>query len=139
MIRADSRREYEVFFFNDTATTEIYTLSLHDALPIFQALDVLIGFVPEEVGGVYLLEDVRVIQEPPRMTRQGLVLFSRHMCTPPFSRPRRAAGLRTGERGLVGAPSPPHWAGLRAQGAGRAPWPARSSRRRTPRSQRARG
>ena len=25
----------ESFFFNDTATTEIYTLSLHDALPIF--------------------------------------------------------------------------------------------------------
>src|SRR5688572_32871176 len=25
------------FFFNDTATTEIYTLSLHDALPIFGA------------------------------------------------------------------------------------------------------
>src|SRR6266705_5966143 len=25
------------FFFNDTATTEIYTLSLHDALPISQA------------------------------------------------------------------------------------------------------
>src|SRR3712207_7454927 len=25
-----------VFFFNDTATTEIYTLSLHDALPIFK-------------------------------------------------------------------------------------------------------
>src|SRR5216683_4749287 len=24
-----------VFFFNDTATTEIYTLSLHDALPIW--------------------------------------------------------------------------------------------------------
>src|SRR2546429_4853592 len=24
-----------LFFFNDTATTEIYTLSLHDALPIF--------------------------------------------------------------------------------------------------------
>src|SRR5258708_16553911 len=26
---------YIFFFFNDTATTEIYTLSLHDALPIF--------------------------------------------------------------------------------------------------------
>src|SRR5256885_2316700 len=26
------------FFFNDTATTEIYTLSLHDALPISHAL-----------------------------------------------------------------------------------------------------
>src|SRR5256885_14053843 len=29
-----------LFFFNDTATTEIYTLSLHDALPIYYiALD----------------------------------------------------------------------------------------------------
>src|SRR5688572_32508352 len=26
------------FFFNDTATTEIYTLSLHDALPIYRGL-----------------------------------------------------------------------------------------------------
>src|SRR2546430_17737297 len=26
-----------LFFFNDTATTEIYTLSLHDALPIYHA------------------------------------------------------------------------------------------------------
>src|SRR5256885_12910047 len=31
------------FFFNDTATTEIYTLSLHDALPIS-------GLEPERVG-----------------------------------------------------------------------------------------
>src|SRR3712207_7926381 len=28
-------KEILVFFFNDTATTEIYTLSLHDALPIY--------------------------------------------------------------------------------------------------------
>src|SRR2546425_12104949 len=27
------------FFFNDTATTEIYTLSLHDALPIYNGKD----------------------------------------------------------------------------------------------------
>src|SRR3712207_7307948 len=27
------------FFFNDTATTEIYTLSLHDALPIYQTAE----------------------------------------------------------------------------------------------------
>src|SRR2546427_3080815 len=27
-----------IFFFNDTATTEIYTLSLHDALPIYRGL-----------------------------------------------------------------------------------------------------
>src|SRR2546427_12999166 len=29
------RRLFLFFFFNDTATTEIYTLSLHDALPIW--------------------------------------------------------------------------------------------------------
>ena len=34
---------YFFFFFNDTATTEIYTLSLHDALPIF---------APEDSGSV---------------------------------------------------------------------------------------
>src|SRR5258708_28803680 len=30
-----------VFFFNDTATTEIYTLSLHDALPISSVLRIV--------------------------------------------------------------------------------------------------
>src|SRR2546430_9547793 len=30
-------RQLLTFFFNDTATTEIYTLSLHDALPISRA------------------------------------------------------------------------------------------------------
>src|SRR2546430_5768301 len=30
-----------LFFFNDTATTEIYTLSLHDALPISRAVALL--------------------------------------------------------------------------------------------------
>src|SRR3712207_1940616 len=34
MIGSESE-EFVVFFFNDTATTEIYTLSLHDALPIY--------------------------------------------------------------------------------------------------------
>src|SRR5260370_32020190 len=29
---------FSFFFFNDTATTEIYTLSLHDALPISRSL-----------------------------------------------------------------------------------------------------
>src|SRR5574339_1227133 len=32
--RTMSRDNSNIFFFNDTATTEIYTLSLHDALPI---------------------------------------------------------------------------------------------------------
>src|SRR3712207_7742175 len=41
------------FFFNDTATTEIYTLSLHDALPI-------LGHVLRRVG---LLDPAEVVVE----------------------------------------------------------------------------
>src|SRR3712207_8469718 len=33
------------FFFNDTATTEIYTLSLHDALPIFHDVTITLGLL----------------------------------------------------------------------------------------------
>src|SRR5256884_2935541 len=33
-----------IFFFNDTATTEIYTLSLHDALPIWRELSTSLHF-----------------------------------------------------------------------------------------------
>src|SRR5436309_9043779 len=33
----DPLTQHILFFFNDPATTEIYTLSLHDALPIFAA------------------------------------------------------------------------------------------------------
>src|SRR3712207_7361280 len=41
------------FFFNDTATTEIYTLSLHDALPIFRLVRQLLaeGVLLAGVGG----------------------------------------------------------------------------------------
>ena len=45
-----------VFFFNDTATTEIYTLSLHDALPICAAAGqrrtTKLGMLIREVEGV---------------------------------------------------------------------------------------
>src|SRR3712207_7034909 len=42
-----------IFFFNDTATTEIYTLSLHDALPIFgQSVHALVDeeYSPADLG-----------------------------------------------------------------------------------------
>src|ERR671928_624410 len=41
---------YLFFFFNDTATTEIYTLSLHDALPIYNvALNaIMLGLSPKD-------------------------------------------------------------------------------------------
>src|SRR3712207_8203666 len=42
------------FFFNDTATTEIYTLSLHDALPISEPLPVYLEAHPH-VPTIHLL------------------------------------------------------------------------------------
>src|SRR3712207_8088531 len=44
-----------IFFFNDTATTEIYTLSLHDALPILhrdELLHLLAEVAPLHVRGL---------------------------------------------------------------------------------------
>ena len=38
------------FFFNDTATTEIYTLSLHDALPIFGHFKGRILIIPRDTS-----------------------------------------------------------------------------------------
>src|SRR5256885_15852522 len=53
------------FFFNDTATTEIYTLSLHDALPIF----LIISIVADAQKG-YALGAAEVMQKP--ISRQEL-------------------------------------------------------------------
>src|SRR3712207_9176292 len=52
------------FFFNDTATTEIYTLSLHDALPIFPLI-YLMGVAPSVysvAAPVFVVADDRTHQ-----------------------------------------------------------------------------
>src|SRR5438445_12149470 len=41
------------FFFNDTATTEIYTLSLHDALPIYSATPPMLDEQRQHLAGRY--------------------------------------------------------------------------------------
>src|SRR5438876_4511265 len=46
------------FFFNDTATTEIYTLSLHDALPIFERL-LTVPFAVDYADESVTLSDLR--------------------------------------------------------------------------------
>src|SRR3712207_7971179 len=50
------------FFFNDTATTEIYTLSLHDALPIYSFLQTdTVTLAPRtcrEGAGPWLVADI---------------------------------------------------------------------------------
>src|SRR5436189_5702121 len=46
------------FFFNDTATTEIYTLSLHDALPILKVNgELAMGENIADLGGLTLALD----------------------------------------------------------------------------------
>src|SRR5437870_8961063 len=70
------RLVYIVFFFNDTATTEIYTLSLHDALPIWPALHDARERV-EDVG-VGLGGQV-VVQEPHTIDRKSTRLNSSHV------------------------------------------------------------
>src|SRR2546430_8642211 len=54
------------FFFNDTATTEIYTLSLHDALPIFSGalittVTALCVAIPAMFGYNFLVTSIRGI------------------------------------------------------------------------------
>src|SRR2546426_12010245 len=48
------------FFFNDTATTEIYTLSLHDALPISPELAARDDPAKERNGGPHALDHALV-------------------------------------------------------------------------------
>src|SRR5258708_25386889 len=61
---------FTLFFFNDTATTEIYTLSLHDALPISAGADHRLRAGEEHrVGGVVGDVDVRALDAPGRRGR----------------------------------------------------------------------
>src|SRR3712207_7957707 len=64
------------FFFNDTATTEIYTLSLHDALPIFlqERWPGRLGFTNEQDVGMGT-DDVR--------RKTGIRSADRHQLTTP--------------------------------------------------------
>src|SRR3712207_7419058 len=57
------------FFFNDTATTEIYTLSLHDALPIW---------VPRFVARADAVADPQEAVEAARLHRRPEEAFVRH-------------------------------------------------------------
>src|SRR2546430_13628842 len=59
------------FFFNDTATTEIYTLSLHDALPILVKLQELFGLAdtPRINGTPVTFELLSPAGRPVQVTR----------------------------------------------------------------------
>src|SRR5439155_21918399 len=66
-----------IYFFNHTATPAIYTLSLHDALPIL--LRMLAGFVRPDAGDIYFGEE-RITDLPPRLRdRKSTRLNSSHV------------------------------------------------------------
>src|ERR1035438_7137330 len=60
------RHHYYLCFFNDTATTEIYTLSLHDALPIY-----IVDGAAAALGNLLDDGEVGQLQPSPRIDRHG--------------------------------------------------------------------
>src|SRR5256885_6605311 len=71
----------QFFFFNDTATTEIYTLSLHDALPILQRGWVPNGFTPALCHATSKAQDAlsRSRQTDHEVDRKSTRLNSSHL------------------------------------------------------------
>src|SRR5438874_4901722 len=63
-----------IFFFNDTATTEIYTLSLHDALPISRRVLRLSQVVRTRSG-----DSGEALRPPPVRDRKSTRLNSSHV------------------------------------------------------------
>src|ERR1039457_7591206 len=63
-----------IFFFNDTATTEIYPLSRHDALPIYG--DAAGNLAAESAAGVFADEDdfLRIDRKSTRLNSSHLVI-----------------------------------------------------------------
>src|SRR5256885_1576529 len=92
------------FFFNDTATTEIYTLSLHDALPILDIplADVrrLLNFTSrpdEDCADINRLVDEQIARVRARLT--SLKALERQLTT---LRARCSAGHQAKECGILG-------------------------------------
>src|SRR5258708_24365029 len=70
-----------LFFFNDTATTEIYTLSLHDALPILDFRAGQIEHIGDQHDGLVADETemlVEFMQDGKKRDRKSTRLNSSH-------------------------------------------------------------
>src|SRR2546422_11305389 len=90
---------YFFFFFNDTATTEIYTLSLHDALPILLLTAMHVDHVGALQHGAKAAE-VSAVRDGPDAARErerghGLHAFPTHSVDDPCVRSGKA---REGDR-----------------------------------------
>src|SRR2546427_11047952 len=94
-----------VFFFNDTATTEIYTLSLHDALPIFASgsgaaeLDAAGGLAGQLAGRV----DDLAHQSSGDQSQRDVAAFPQLEQQRVVSQAPEATERRMGPRGITSA------------------------------------
>src|SRR5258708_27370832 len=92
----DIARGHFLFFFNDTATTEIYTLSLHDALPICPCsrplihLDVCCSSVYFHTGLTRSEEHTSELQSPDHLVCRLLLEKKKKRF---LSRPKRTADI----------------------------------------------
>src|SRR3712207_9126604 len=89
-----------IFFFNDTATTEIYALSLHDALPISAPP----GGAGRTAGPLAVLTG-SLPRDAPLLARSSLTGFRPCPLTSPRRGPARRAGR--GRRRPAGPRRPP--------------------------------
>src|SRR3712207_1778122 len=81
------------FFFNDTATTEIYTLSLHDALPIFHGL-LRVRHITQDDAHVFCTED-QIEEEVLRALDFGFYIYDQFGFSPRLelsTRPEKRVG-----------------------------------------------
>src|SRR2546429_6593220 len=85
------------FFFNDTATTEIYTLSLHDALPIWIIGRREQGVVDDHAVPTGAFEAERDVG--PHAVRTAQIRFARRFALQP-ARDRQTAGIHDRRRQL---------------------------------------
>ncbi len=70
---------YIFFFFNDTATTEIYTLSLHDALPISNTTNAYLDECWENRNGTWAIGEAP-LQKRVRWILESIKLNPRDVC-----------------------------------------------------------
>src|SRR5256885_4598686 len=68
------------FFFNDTATTEIYTLSLHDALPISLTAERFVADPLDTQGGLLYRTGDLVDRKSTRLNSSHLVISYAVFC-----------------------------------------------------------
>src|SRR2546426_5730153 len=101
-----------LFFFNDTATTEIYTLSLHDALPIFLRSQGRLLCRPDEANpaGAPRVSGLEGDRKSTRLNSSHLVISYAVFCLKkkiiPTAQPRRPT-LATGDNRLYHGRSTP--------------------------------